>query len=166
MKTYDIHSYINDINAAADNPRIGAHEDYVCTGTKRAPIVVAVDFDGTLCEDNFPEIGDPKTKLIGFVKKLASHGARIILHTCRENGESRAYLDEAVGFCIKQGIPLYAVNRNPDNPHPKALGTPEGRKVFADVYIDDKAINSVAIEKLGLSADKDCTLRTFWTHRK
>lgn len=47
---------------------------------------VAVDFDGTLCTNVFPEIGEPKEKTIQFVKSLAASGSKIILHTCRENG--------------------------------------------------------------------------------
>ena len=27
--------------------------------------VIAVDFDGTICENRFPEIGEPNTELIG-----------------------------------------------------------------------------------------------------
>lgn len=42
---------------------------------------VAVDFDGTLCADAFPEIGEPNRRCIAFVKKLAAEGSKIILHT-------------------------------------------------------------------------------------
>ena len=57
-------------------------------------------------------------------------------------------LDEAVEFCKAQEIPLYAVNENPGNPHAAKNGLKhsDGRKVFADLYIDDKAVNTLAIE--------------------
>lgn len=73
---------------------------------------VAVDFDGTLCADTFPEVGEPKALVIDYVKRLAAEGSKIILYTSRENG-TRPLLNEAVAFCKAQGIPLYAVNENP-----------------------------------------------------
>jgi hypothetical protein len=120
---------------------------------------IAVDFDGTLCADCFPEIGEPKLLVIKFVKQAAANGSKIILHTCRENGTSRAFLDEAVAFCAFHGIPLYAVNENPDNPYPALFGSLEVRKVFADLYIDDKAVSADDIERAGLLS-RPCTLTT------
>lgn len=108
---------------------------------------VAVDFDGTLCADAFPEVGAPNRAVIDYVKRLAADGSKIILYTSRENG-TRKLLDEAVAFCKAQEIPLYAVNENPGNPHAAENGLKhsDGRKVFADLYIDDKAVNPLAIE--------------------
>ena len=77
---------------------------------------VAVDFDGTLCADAFPEVGAPNRAVIDYVKRLAADGSKIILYTSRENG-TRKLLDEAVAFCKAQEIPRYAVNENPGNPH-------------------------------------------------
>ena len=95
---------------------------------------VAVDFDGTLCADTFPEVGEPKALVIDYVKRLAAEGSKIILYTSRENG-TRPLLNEAVAFCKAQGIPLYAVNENPGNPHAAKNGLKhsDGRKVFAEV---------------------------------
>lgn len=108
---------------------------------------VAVDLDGTLCTNAFPEIGEPRPLVIEYVKWLAAQGSKIILYTCRENG-TRRLLDEAVAFCKAQEIPLYAVNENPGNPHAAAIGLEPsaGRKVYADLYIDDKAVNPQEIE--------------------
>ena len=103
---------------------------------------IAVDFDGTLCENSFPEIGEPKPLVIEYIKRQAAAGAHIILYTCRENGTKRNLLDEALQFCAEQGIELYAINENPDNTFSEEYGTSfGGRKVFADIYIDDKARN-------------------------
>lgn len=108
---------------------------------------VAVDFDGTICADAFPEVGAPNRTVIDYVKRLAADGSKIILYTSRENG-TRKLLDEAVAFCKEQGIPLYAVNENPGNPHAAKIGLKpsDGRKVYADLYIDDKAINPAGIK--------------------
>ena len=107
---------------------------------------VAVDFDGTLCADAFPEVGAPNRAVIDYVKRLAADGSKIILYTSRENG-TRKLLDEAVAFCKEQEIPLYAVNENPGNPHAAKIGLKpsDGRKVYADLYIDDKALNPAGI---------------------
>lgn len=101
---------------------------------------VAVDFDGTLCENAFPEIGRPLTPVIEYVKRLAAEGSKIILYTCREDG-TRKLLTEAVTFCNDHDIPLYAVNENPANPYAATYGTPAARKAYADLYIDDKAVS-------------------------
>lgn len=116
---------------------------------KRQYEFVAVDFDGTLCRDAFPDIGEPNPVVIGYVKKLAAEGSKIILYTSRENG-TRPLLDEAVAFCKAQGIPLYAVNENPGNPYAARFGLKhsDGRKLYADLYIDDKAMNPVDIERI------------------
>ena len=108
---------------------------------------VAVDFDGTVCADAFPEVGAPNRAVIDYVKRLAADGSKIILYPSRENG-TRKLLDEAVAFCKEQGIPLYAVNENPGNPHAAKIGLKpsDGRKVYADLYIDDKAINPAGIK--------------------
>ena len=108
---------------------------------------IAVDFDGTLCKSKFPEIGEPKPLVIGYIKRQAAAGAHIILYTCRENGTKRNLLDEALQFCAQQGIELYAVNENPDNTFPEEYGIDfGGRKVYADIYIDDKAVNVSDLE--------------------
>lgn len=108
---------------------------------------IAVGFDGTLCENKFPDIGAPKPLVIKYIKRQQEKGAHIILNTCRENGTRRALLDEALRFCAEQGIKIYAVNENPDNPLPEEYGTGfDGRKVFADIYIDDKAVNVSDLE--------------------
>ncbi len=109
---------------------------------------IAVDFDGTICENRFPDIGEPKFLVIEYLKWQAAHGAKIILHTCRENGARRALLDEAIAFCGEYGVPIHAVNNNPDNPYIEQFGTyGEVRKVSADLYIDDRAVNAAQIER-------------------
>lgn len=124
-----------------------AKTSHVMGADTSAYSTIAVDFDGTLCENRFPEVGEPKPRVIAYIKQQAAAGARIILHTCRENGTRRALLDEAIEFCRGQGIPLYAVNENPGNHFCEEYGT-GGRKVYADLYIDDKAVNVTDIEML------------------
>lgn len=75
---------------------------------------IAVDFDGTLCYDLYPNIGVPKTNVINYIKRKSAEGSKIILYTSRENAPDggRAFLDEAVDWCKEQGVPLDAVNEN------------------------------------------------------
>lgn len=96
---------------------------------------IAVDFDGTLCSDEFPEIGRPNTYLISLLKRLkADYGVKLILWTNRE-GE---LLEKAVKACEGWGITFDAVNAN--LPERMAKYGNDCRKVGADLYIDDKAI--------------------------
>lgn len=94
----------------------------------------AIDFDGTLCENKWPDIGMPRRELIEFVKKEKSNGAQLILWTCR-CGEA---LTQAVKWCEKQGIIFDAINEN--LPEQIAKFGDDSRKICADLYIDDKAI--------------------------
>jgi hydroxymethylpyrimidine pyrophosphatase-like HAD family hydrolase len=103
-------------------------------------MVIAVDFDGTLCEHKFPEIGQIKEihqKVINFIRTSKSKGAEIILWTCREDLKERKYLTEAVNWCKENNIPIDFVN---EYPMPQFNGF-ASRKVCADMYIDDKAVN-------------------------
>lgn len=98
------------------------------------PITYAVDFDGTLCENAYPEIGAPNLPLIDKLISCRCLGAKVILWTCRE-GE---LLTRAVEFCRCYGLEFDAVNDNTEELK-KAYGT-NPRKIGADFYIDDKAV--------------------------
>ena len=70
--------------------------------------IIAVDFDGTLCENKWPEIGELNDELITYLRKRQMEGDKIILWTCR-TGE---LLDRAVAICYSQGLIFDAVNEN------------------------------------------------------
>lgn len=99
------------------------------------PTTYAVDFDGTLCENAYPEIGAPNLPLINTLISRRRLGARVILWTCRE-GE---LLTRAVEFCRCFGLEFDTVNDNTEELK-KVYGT-NPRKIGADYYIDDKAIS-------------------------
>lgn len=103
--------------------------------------IYAVDFDGTLCESEWPGIGAPNTKLIEHLIKRRNQGAKLILWTCR-NGER---LQQAVEWCRSHGLEFDAVNENLPEMIEKYGG--ESRKIFAHCYIDDMAVDK---EKYGL----------------
>jgi len=104
--------------------------------------VIAVDFDGTLCTNNWPEVGVSQTVhklLISSLIMAHRKGHIIILWTCREDTEDRKYLAEALEYCKKNNIPIDYVNEAP--PEMKKLWGNDPRKICADVYIDDRSIN-------------------------
>ena len=96
-------------------------------------MIIAVDFDGTLCSDSYPNIGTANTKLIRSLRKKQELGDKLILWTCRA-GER---LTEAVEWCQKQGLIFDAINDN--LPEMVALWGNNSRKISADIYLDDKA---------------------------
>lgn len=95
------------------------------------PTIIAVDFDGTLVENKFPEVGNINWPVWSAIHAAKQRGAKIILWTSR-TGES---LEHAVEFCYKHGLTFDAINDN--LPEVKALGW-DARKVFATYYIDDR----------------------------
>jgi hydroxymethylpyrimidine pyrophosphatase-like HAD family hydrolase len=95
--------------------------------------IIAVDFDGTLCKDAWPEIGTPNEWLIRNLIQSREDGHSVILWTCR-TGEM---LEKAVQWCNHKGLIFDAINENVPESIERFGG--DSRKVFADVYIDDKA---------------------------
>ena len=109
-------------------------------------VIYAVDFDGTLCEENWPDIGAPNLTLIEFLKKTRKEGGEVILYTMREG----AKLDEAVKWCKNHGLYFDAINDN--LPRIKALFGNNPRKVFANFYIDDHNVFDFFYTKNGIDA--------------
>lgn len=98
---------------------------------KYESLIIAVDFDGTIVEDQYPKIGRPIMFAFDTLKKLQEKGHRLILWTYRK-GKA---LDEAVEFCKKNGINFYAVNSS----FPEEEFDPtHSRKIHADLFIDDR----------------------------
>jgi len=102
-------------------------------------LIIAVDFDGTLCENKWPDIGEPNSKLIEYLKRQKAEGNKIILWTCR-SGER---LEKAVIWCAEQGLMFDALNENLPEIVEKFGG--ESRKIFAHIYIDDSNDKTFAL---------------------
>ena len=99
-------------------------------------LTIAVDFDGTIVEDEYPKIGKPVIFAFDTLKKLQEDGHRLILWTYRKG---RA-LDEAVQFCENNGIIFYAINKS----FPEEEFDPKySRKINADLFIDDRNIGGL-----------------------
>ena len=100
---------------------------------------MAVDFDGTIVQDAYPNIGKINYKTVGYIKRHQEHGAKLILWTCR----SGSHLEEAIKVCNGLGIRFDAINDN--LPEIKEKYGNNSRKIYADVYLDDRAF--IPVEK-------------------
>ena len=95
-------------------------------------LVIAIDFDGTIVTDKYPDIGYLKRNAKKVINELFDAGHEIIINSCRQGREER----EMVEFLLDNEIKFDEVNQNLcyrieeyDN---------DCRKIGADVYIDDK----------------------------
>lgn len=100
---------------------------------KLFPPILAVDFDGTLVENEFPGIGQPDHVIAETVRAYQKMGWKIILWTCRTDD----MLQAAVDFCANVlDIQFDAVNDN--LPEVQQYFGGNTRKVFANLYWDDR----------------------------
>lgn len=95
-------------------------------------MIIAVDFDGTIVEDQYPEIGREIPFATQTLKMLAQQRHRIILWTVREG----RCLQEALDWCAQRGVEFYAVNK--DYPEESGEHRTFSRKIKADLFIDDR----------------------------
>lgn len=98
------------------------------------PFVIAVDFDGTLCTNAWPNIGTPNWAVIKKLKELQKAGAHLVLWTCRCD----EMLEAAKVACDAWGLIFTAYNEN--DPDLLAYFGTESRKIGADIYLDDKGM--------------------------
>lgn len=95
---------------------------------------IAVDFDGTIVEHRYPQIGEEKLFAFETLKQMQKAGHQLILWTFRQGKE----LDEAIEFCRKRGVEFYAVNKS----FPEEEFDPEtmSRKIDVELFIDDRNV--------------------------
>jgi len=91
--------------------------------------ILAIDFDGTIVEHEFPEIGKEIPGALQTLKQLKAVGCHLILWTCREGKP----LSDAVLWLRKNGVEFDVYNQN-FNPAPDF----NPKKVYADIYFDDR----------------------------
>ena len=93
--------------------------------------IIAVDFDGTCVEHNYPAVGMDVEGAVDTLRALNKRGHRIILYTMRSGDK----LEAAVKWFRDRKVELWAVNHNPEQEE-----WTTSTKVYADLYIDDSAI--------------------------
>lgn len=101
-------------------------------------MIFAIDFDGTIVvSKEYPVI----TGIVPIAKEcmelIKAKGHKIIIWTCRSN----QHLDAAIQFLTANNIPFDTINENIQENIDEWQNSP--RKVFADVYIDDRNFNGV-----------------------
>lgn len=119
MANSEINAFMRKFNKMNNGSSVSASSDSQ---------IYAVDFDGTICENDYPNIGAVKTDVVAALIMLKGRGDKLILWTCREGKE----LDEAITFCEELGLSFDAVNANIDDEQGSC------KKVHADYYFDDK----------------------------
>ena len=92
-------------------------------------MIIAVDFDGTIVEHKFPNIGSEMPRAIRTLQDLSLGGHKIIIWTCR-SGE---YICDMLKWLGEHNFVPDAVNANL-LPVP-GFAVP---KILADMYIDDR----------------------------
>ena len=105
--------------------------------------IIAVDFDGTLFTDEYPNIGEPIMRTIQYCKKMAAAGNTLILWTCRKDW----LLLEAVRACEKYGLQFDYVNCNTKEILEK-YNYIDNRKIFAHIYLDDRSLRPDDLEEV------------------
>ena len=101
-------------------------------------MTIAVDFDGTIVEHKYPEIGKEIPFATDTLKMLIKERHKLILWSVREG----KLLDEAVEWCKARGVEFYAINK--DYPEEDIENNKHfSRKLKADVWIDDRNIGGL-----------------------
>lgn len=108
---------------------------------------LCVDFDGTIVDHAYPEIGKPVPHAIKWLKRFNAQGANIILFTMRSDGKKHGkVLSEAVDYLKDNGISLFGINENKTQ-----KSWTKSPKAFGDFYIDDSAVGCPLIHPEGFS---------------
>jgi hypothetical protein len=100
-------------------------------------MVIAVDFDGTLHTGSYPNIGAPTPYSIETMGRLVEDGHYLIIWTCREG---RLQTD-MINWLQDHGIPFNRVNEQ--EPGNMRIYGNAARKIFADIYIDDRNLGGL-----------------------
>lgn len=96
-------------------------------------MTIALDFDGTVVDHIYPEIGKIQPNCLNVLNRIVQKKHKIILWTMRSGKE----LGEAIDFLTELGIPLYGKNTNPSQKYWTI-----SPKVYAEIYIDDAALGA------------------------
>lgn len=94
-------------------------------------MIIAIDFDGTCVEHDYPDVGLDVEGAVDTLRALAAKGHRLILYTMRSGKK----LEAAERWFKERKIELWAANRNPEQEE-----WTESTKVYAHLYIDDSAL--------------------------
>ena len=114
-------------------------------------MIIAIDFDGTIVHDDFPNIGPLQPYAKEVINRLHDAGHYIIIWTSR-NGNS---LIDAINYLLEHGVSFDRINDS--EPGNRSQYMHDTRKIYADTYIDDRNLGGfpgwVSVEQLLLNMD-------------
>ena len=105
-------------------------------------MIIAVDFDGTVVDHRYPEIGPVAPWAIETLKALIAQEHQLILFTMRSGHK----LGEAIEWFETHDIPLWGIQYNPTQHR-----WSQSNKCYAQVYIDDAAFGCPLVHPEGFS---------------
>ncbi len=142
-----------------------------CTGIK--PLVIAIDFDGTVVTHDFPEVGRD-IGAVPVLKRLIAAGHKLILYTMRSNCENNTegsievphvlngpFLDDAVNWFKENGIELHAIQTNPQQ-----KTWTSSPKCYAQLYIDDAALGVPLVYPIGELPETEVGNQIYLKHQR
>ncbi|RNC64739.1 BT0820 family HAD-type phosphatase [Proteiniphilum sp. X52] len=101
-------------------------------------MIIAIDFDGTIVEHAYPDIGKPIPFAIETLLQMQKDGHKLILWTVRKG----RLLQEAIDYCAQRKLYFYAENENYRGEN-KELGEEVSRKLAVDMFIDDRNLGGL-----------------------
>lgn len=102
-------------------------------------MIIAVDFDGTIVEHRYPEIGREQPYATQVLKMLIKERHKLVLWTMREG----KLLEDAIKWCEERGVTFYAVNSDHSDRFDDARNKDYSCKLNADIFIDDRNIGGL-----------------------
>lgn len=102
-------------------------------------MIIAIDFDGTICRDAYPSIGELNPDAAIVIRSLKDDGHYLIINTCRSGDQAI----HAINFLKEKAIPFDRINDN--EPSHVAEYSNNCRKIYADVYIDDRQVGGLPL---------------------
>lgn len=108
-------------------------------------MIIGIDFDGTLVDHQYPNIGEAVPGAVETCRALIAAGHKLILWTMR-SGDT---LYDAVTWCERAGIALYGQNVNP------AQDWSASPKAYCHVYIDDAALGCPLVSRGHMDGGRD-----------
>jgi hypothetical protein len=97
-------------------------------------MIIAVDFDGTVVDHIYPDVGRDVPGAVYWLKEIVRAGGRLILWTMRSpDSKDGNVLQDAVDWFDRNRIPLFGANKNPQQ------SWSSSPKAYAHLYVDDAA---------------------------
>lgn len=100
---------------------------------------IIIDFDGTICGDEFPDCGPPEPEVKEALLELSAMGFEILIHSCStgtiwqevEDKNNRLHhWERIVNFMTLHDLYYDGI-----------WMSPTGNKPFADFYVDNKGVS-------------------------